>query len=103
MGIDQAKEGSFVGRKVGGDCEGTMKEFKVGDVVRLVSGGPNMTVWASRPDGILDTCWFMGEELIRDAFHPDEVRSVAEEMAARASMERGRIEIEKQFHESTRT
>lgn len=42
--------------------------FKVGDVVVLCSGGPKMTAWEIRPDGIVSTDWFAGGLLQRDAF-----------------------------------
>jgi uncharacterized protein YodC (DUF2158 family) len=46
--------------------------FKVGDLVRLKSGGPKMTVNDVRggPEGIL-CFWFAGEKLENARFEPD--------------------------------
>ena len=46
-------------------------KFKCGDVVRLISGGPLMTVnaFGGHPDGLVVGCdWFAGDQLRRDAF-----------------------------------
>lgn len=49
--------------------------FSVGDLVRLKSGGPIMTVWdiESVEQGIVRTAWFVGEEIKRDGFGKDEL------------------------------
>jgi len=36
--------------------------FSVGDVVRLKSGGPDMAVVYTDPDGTIDCAWFDGKE-----------------------------------------
>lgn len=35
-----------------------MSEFKIGDIVRLKSGGPSLTVCAHYPDSNLYCSWF---------------------------------------------
>ncbi len=47
--------------------------FETGDVVRLKSGGPNMTVVKYEPkDGVEVTCqWFNTDKLIEKSFHQD--------------------------------
>lgn len=47
---------------------GPTARFKIGDVVILRSGGPRMTVWEVRTDGLVATNWFAGDELRRDNF-----------------------------------
>lgn len=44
--------------------------MKTGDVVRLVSGGPLMTVDESRAGGLIAVLWFHEGLLERDAFYP---------------------------------
>lgn len=65
--------------------EAPKKEFKVGDIVRLVSGGPKMAVChpdlmspatSSNPTLMMRTVWCQwfgsnGEEIRSGAFHPD--------------------------------
>lgn len=41
---------------------------KLGDLVRLNSGGPNMTVEHTRSDGFTGCVWFVDDEAYRDAF-----------------------------------
>lgn len=50
-----------------------MQTFSVGDVVGLRTGGPAMTVWGVRDDGLVDTCWFIDAALHRDTFGPEEL------------------------------
>lgn len=47
--------------------------FKIGMVVRLASGGPNMTVWGLGNDGLIGTSWFDEATLRRDRFAPEEL------------------------------
>lgn len=51
------------------------EQFKVGDIVVLRSGGPRMTVWRvlSVPSRAVETEWFAGDELKRDAFSQAEL------------------------------
>lgn len=54
-----------------------MTKFKVGDIVRLNSGGPPMTVWAVvdkqiKPT-IYEVVWFSGSILHRDGFSEPEI------------------------------
>ena len=47
-------------------------EFKVGDVVRLKSGGPSMTVKdAESSPGTVECVWFAGELIQSAYFVPD--------------------------------
>jgi uncharacterized protein YodC (DUF2158 family) len=48
-----------------------MTDFKVGDVVRLKSGGPKMTIGASMKDDRVECHWFGGQtiEVNHAAFH----------------------------------
>ena len=53
------------------------EKFKVGDVVRLKSGGPNMTVLANEEDIDFIICqWFDGEELKDGNFSPESLELV---------------------------
>ena len=38
-------------------------QFQKGDLVRLKSGGPVMTVNVTHPDGSVNTAWFSGKKL----------------------------------------
>lgn len=45
--------------------------LKIGDVIRLKSGGPNLTVWSFRNtqfEKLVDVEWFVNDILYRDAF-----------------------------------
>jgi uncharacterized protein YodC (DUF2158 family) len=44
--------------------------FKVGDLVRLKSGGPTMTVDDTDKFGDIECVWFAGKKLERDRFAP---------------------------------
>lgn len=48
-------------------------EFAIGAVVRLKSGGPGMTVFERRSNGIISAEWFVNDMLQRDAFSPAEL------------------------------
>ncbi len=53
------------------------EKFKVGDTVRLKSGGPSMTVAAHEEDIDLIICqWFDGEELKEGQFSPESLELV---------------------------
>lgn len=59
--------------------QGIKMEFKIGDVVMLKSGGPNMTVknigeytFINHPKGLC-CIWFEGTKKNEDIFHPDSV------------------------------
>ena len=49
--------------------------FVVGDIVRLRSGGPPMTVWGIDPRGDVHVVWFPkdDEPPLRDVFAPVEL------------------------------
>lgn len=47
-----------------------MNSFSVGDVVKLKSGGPKMTVVSVEAD-LVDCSWFKNEELMHGSFVPD--------------------------------
>jgi len=61
-----------------------MKQWKVGDVVRLLTGGPNMTVNGfyheqEGVEGVFVHClWFSGTELKEGRFRPDTLEAVPE-------------------------
>ena len=65
------------------------REFRTGDLVRLNSGGPVMTVWEVErsEQGIVRTVWFVGEELKRDGFGKDELLFVTYESYVHPSFE----------------
>lgn len=44
--------------------------FTTGAVVRLKGGGPKLTVYDWRSDGLVQVEWFIGAALQRDVFHP---------------------------------
>ena len=52
--------------------------YEIGDVVKLRSGGPWLTIYLVRSDGTYDVSWFAGEELRRDAFSEPELESILE-------------------------
>ena len=45
--------------------------FKVGDTVKLKSGGPLMTVALIKTDTLILCEWFVGDEKKSEEFHPD--------------------------------
>jgi uncharacterized protein YodC (DUF2158 family) len=49
--------------------------FKVGDVVELKSGSPDMTVTELKDNGDLVCRWFAGGKAQEDVFPPDAVKS----------------------------
>lgn len=54
-----------------------MTDFKIGDVVRLNSGGPAMTVASILDNGdTVATIWFDGGEIIDFCFSPAELTAV---------------------------
>lgn len=44
-------------------------KFKTGDIVRLKSGGPDMTVGNIVSERFLRASWFIGDRLVRNIFH----------------------------------
>jgi uncharacterized protein YodC (DUF2158 family) len=50
--------------------------FRVGEVVMLRSGGPEMTVTDVRPDGIIMVAWFGGAVLKTGAFQDQTLDSL---------------------------
>ena len=62
--------------------------LKIGNVVRLKSGGPDMTVENVSPDGVVGCTWFNEKEaysnifhsnVFRDTFHQDQLEAADEE------------------------
>lgn len=51
--------------------EKSMAEVKPGDVVRLTSGGPPMTVGNPATRGVFECRWFDGVDLRSGPFPPD--------------------------------
>lgn len=45
-----------------------MMQIEVGDVVRLKSGGPSMTVMDITPEGEVKCEWFSGDDVSRRVF-----------------------------------
>ena len=57
-----------------------MPEFKEGDIVKLKSGSPNMTVTDERgTDGNVECKWFAGSKLQTGRFHPESLEYVEED------------------------
>jgi uncharacterized protein YodC (DUF2158 family) len=53
------------------------EELKLGDVVRLASGGPKMTVSPkTKSDPRVSCLWFEGFELKGGMFHPEVLKKV---------------------------
>lgn len=51
--------------------------FKIGDVVGLKSGGPDMTVNENcENSGMVACVWFAGKKLEDDVFHPDVLKKL---------------------------
>lgn len=48
-------------------------KYKIGDIVRLKSGGPSMTVDAVRDDGDIFCYWFAGNKLESGRFDPEAI------------------------------
>ncbi|PBP36172.1 DUF2158 domain-containing protein [Pseudomonas syringae] len=56
----------------------TVIEFETGQIVRLKSGGPDMTVRSYRPSNGLYTCqWFAGKKLEQGEFKTESLISPA--------------------------
>jgi len=51
--------------------------FRVGDVVRLNSGGPLMTVWRLADNGEIDCVWFDGKEVVATRLPPEVLYFIA--------------------------
>ncbi len=48
-------------------------DIKEGDIVRLKSGGPPMTVGAKMASGGFTCTWFVGQEVKEKIFTPDQL------------------------------
>jgi uncharacterized protein YodC (DUF2158 family) len=53
--------------------------FKTGDIVRLKSGGPKMTVVQGMAATVIYCSWFEGEKYNRGAFPPDALDLILED------------------------
>lgn len=51
----------------------TQSKYKTGDIVRLKSGGPGMTVESVHQDGRIFCHWFSGNKLEAGSFEPDAI------------------------------
>ncbi|OGM16910.1 hypothetical protein A2V61_00990 [Candidatus Woesebacteria bacterium RBG_19FT_COMBO_47_8] len=51
----------------------TKSKYKTGDIVRLKSGGPGMTVESVTPMGDIYCHWFSGNKLEGGSFAPDAI------------------------------
>lgn len=51
----------------------TKSKYKTGDIVRLKSGGPGMTVEYVHQDGRIFCHWFAGNKLEAGSFEPDAI------------------------------
>lgn len=52
-------------------------QFQIGDIVRLKSGGPDMTVNTVHPDGEYNCQWFAGKKLESGYFKHEALEKVA--------------------------
>jgi len=53
-----------------------MEDFEIGDVVRLRSGGPKMTVHGLVSDGDVVCQWFEGNEVHEESFPKDALKKI---------------------------
>lgn len=51
-------------------------EIQVGDVVKLNSGGPNMTIESIDKDDNMSCTWFEGSQRLSSVFHKDLLKKV---------------------------
>lgn len=58
--------------------EGSMKDFNVGDIVKVKSGGPKMTVDQITHKGEVSCTWFSGSKMQTGYFHPETLQKVEE-------------------------
>jgi len=63
--------------------------FKSGDVVRLKSGGPEMTVRSLRGDGIVLCTWFDMREALKEESLPQVVLKAAVPFGQQAEPDKG--------------
>src|SRR3990167_4779485 len=56
-----------------GEVMNEVTTFAVGDIVRLKSGGPAMTVDGVRADGVFNVVWFDECQVCRDVFLPSDL------------------------------
>ncbi len=58
----------------------SMPDFKEGDIVKLKSGGPDMTVTNPKSLGDQVVCkWFAGSKVQEGKFHPDSLEHVEDD------------------------
>jgi uncharacterized protein YodC (DUF2158 family) len=50
------------------------KKYKVGDIVELSSGGPDMTVSDIDPDGVINCVWFVGDKKEASSFRSEAIQ-----------------------------
>ena len=66
-----------LGRSLPGSLvNGVFMSFKVGDVVKLKSGGPKMTVETEASEGWVSCRWFRADAYATDSFHEATLNTV---------------------------
>ncbi len=63
----------YVQTSTKGGAMPTMSKYKMGDIVRLKSGGPGMTVELIEQSGRIYCHWFSGNKLEGGTFSPDAI------------------------------
>lgn len=58
-----------------------MPQFRIGDIVHLKSGGPEMTISHMLPSGRVFCVWFEGTEKRQDTFPPEALQLTKEKEA----------------------
>ncbi len=64
-----------------------MAGFSVGEVVRLKSGGPAMTVEFLRAPGVVECCWFEGGRKFATTFQAETLTAAAADLPGPGEIE----------------